>query len=167
MHLVSPTRQAKPPRLDGRRVIFEIAADGAWIPCAISEAAILDVAGRKHMRPNELLGVFLRAQPRIEAIAQAKLKSRGGYVRGILKGDGPSVAVLDCQGRLRVPGALASGVVSQAPIRRRPSVRAAAMTMCPGPGCSVMRSSAARAPAHAARASSPGGLATLLFSRPP
>ena len=29
---------------------------------------------------------------------------------------------------------LAGGVVSQAPIRRRPGVRAAAMTMCPGPG---------------------------------
>jgi hypothetical protein len=33
---------------------------------------------------------------------------------------------------------LAGGVVSQAPIRRRADVRAAAMTMCPGPGCSVM-----------------------------
>jgi hypothetical protein len=32
---------------------------------------------------------------------------------------------------------LVCGVVSQAPIRRR-LVRAAAMTMCPGPGCSVM-----------------------------
>ena len=41
--------------------------------------------------------------------------------------------------RGRVPGSrcVAGGVVSQAPIRRRASVRAAAMTMCPGPGCSV------------------------------
>jgi hypothetical protein len=51
---------------------------------------------------------------------------------------------------------VAGGVVSQAPIRRRAGVRAAAMTMCPGPGCSVRRSSAAQAPAHAARTSVPG-----------
>jgi hypothetical protein len=64
--------------------------------------------------------------------------------------------MLDCQvSRVWFP-VLADGVISQAPIRRRPGMRAAAMTMCPGPGCSVMRSSAARAPAHAARASSPG-----------
>lgn len=109
MHLVAPTRQAKPPRLDGRRVIFEVAEDGAWTPCAISEAAILDVAGRKHMRPNELLGVFLRAQPRIEAIAHAKLHARGGYVRGILNiwsddiepppNEGPALAAAMAQQR--------------------------------------------------------------------
>jgi hypothetical protein len=51
---------------------------------------------------------------------------------------------------------VAGGVVSQAPIRRRASVRAAAMTMCPGPGCSVRRPGAALAPAHAAGASAPG-----------
>ena len=51
---------------------------------------------------------------------------------------------------------VAGGVVSQAPIRRRAGARAAAMTMCPGPGCSVMRSSAALAPAHAEVASAPG-----------
>jgi hypothetical protein len=84
LHLIAPTRQAQPPRLDGHRVTFEIEENGAWLPCAISEAAILDVAGRKHMRPNELLGVFLKAQPQIEAIAQAKLVARQGYVRGIL-----------------------------------------------------------------------------------
>ncbi len=84
MHLISPTRQAEPPRLDGHRVTFEIEENGAWLPCAISEAAILDVAGKRHMRPQELLGVFLRAQKRIEAIAQAKLEARRGYGSGIL-----------------------------------------------------------------------------------
>ncbi len=84
MYPLATARQAKAPRLDGRRVTFEIEEDGGWTPCAISEAAILDVAGRKNMRPGELLGVFLRARPRIEAIARAKLQARDGYVRGIL-----------------------------------------------------------------------------------
>jgi hypothetical protein len=53
-----------------------------------------------------------------------------------------------------VPGAgWRSGLASTHPAPRQ---GAAAMTMSPGPGCSVMRSSAALAPAHAARASSPG-----------
>ncbi len=83
-------------------MIFEIEENGGWTPCAISEAAILDVAGRTHMRPSELLGVFLRARPRIEAIAEAKLQARRGYVRGILNiwsddiepppNEGPAVA---------------------------------------------------------------------------
>ena len=84
MHLIDQLRLANPARLDGHRVTFEIAEHGSWVPCAISEAAILDVAGRRHLRPSELLGVFLRAQTRIEAIAQAKLLARGGYVRGVL-----------------------------------------------------------------------------------
>ncbi len=63
---------------------------------------------------------------------------------------------LEYQGSRACSRCWADGVVSQAPIRRRASVRAAAMTMCPGPGCSVMRSSAALAPAHAAGASLPG-----------
>jgi hypothetical protein len=41
-------------------------------------------------------------------------------------------------GSRAVSRCVAGGVVSQAPIRRRFDVRAAAMTMCPGPGCSVM-----------------------------
>jgi len=62
---------------------------------------------------------------------------------------------LDCQGSCAGSRCVAGGVVSQAPIRRR-LLRAAAMTMCPGPGCSVRWSSAARAPAHAEWASVPG-----------
>ena len=65
-------------------------------------------------------------------------------------------AVLAYAGSCAGSRCVAGGVVSQAPIRRRASVRAAAMTMCPGPGCSVRRSSAALAPAHAAGASVPG-----------
>jgi integrase len=45
---------------------------------------------------------------------------------------------LDCQGSRAGSRRVAGGVASQAPIRRRPGVRAAAMTICPGPGCSVM-----------------------------
>ncbi len=84
MHSIAPAKHATPPRLEGRRVTFEIEVDGAWMPCAISEAAIFDVAGLKHMRPNEMLGVFLRARLRIEAIARAKLLARAGQVQGTL-----------------------------------------------------------------------------------
>jgi hypothetical protein len=45
---------------------------------------------------------------------------------------------LACQGSRAGSRCVAGGVVSQAPIRRRASMRAAAMTICPGPGCSVM-----------------------------
>jgi len=79
-----------------------------------------------------------------------------GKRREIIGGEEGPAAVWLIGGRVRVPGIVAGEVVSQAPIRRRASMRAAAMTMCPGPGCSVRRSSAARAPAHAAEASVPG-----------
>ena len=42
--------------------------------------------------------------------------------------------MLDCRVSRKWFPVLADGVVSQAPIRRRASVRAAAMTMCPGTG---------------------------------
>ena len=57
----------------------------------------------------------------------------GGRSSGAGKG---SVAV-GLSGSCAGSRCVAGGVVSQAPIRRRASVRAAAMTMCPGPGCSV------------------------------
>lgn len=84
MHLIEHERPANAPRLVGRSVTFEIEENGGWMPCAISEAAILNVAGRTHLRPSELLGVFLRARPQIEAIARAKLEARAGHVRAIL-----------------------------------------------------------------------------------
>ncbi len=84
MHLIEQARPASAPRLEGRRVVFEIEENGSWMPCAISEAAILDIAGQKHLRPSELLGVFLRARPRIELIARVKLRARSGHVRAIL-----------------------------------------------------------------------------------
>ena len=64
--------------------------------------------------------------------------------------------VLVVKGSWCVPG-VAGGVVSQAPIRRRASVRAAAMTMCPGTGLlSQMIERGAGGLAHAAGASVPG-----------
>ena len=51
---------------------------------------------------------------------------------------------------------VACGVVSQAPIRRRASVRAAAMTMCPGTGLLSQMIERGRWPAHAEGASVPG-----------
>jgi len=86
---------------------------------------------------------------RCEALGKALRKIIEGRGRGFGRGSGLSGVA--CLSRC-----VACGVVSQAPIRRRASVRAAAMTMCPGPGCSVRRSSAALAPAHAEGRACPG-----------
>ena len=61
-----------------------------------------------------------------------------GKRRKIIEGEEGGWLRLDCQGSRAGSRCVAGGVVSQAPIRRRAGVRAAAMTMCPGPGCSVM-----------------------------
>ena len=77
-----------------------------------------------------------------------------GKRRKIVKGEEGAGCDWIVRGRVLVPGAgVRSGLTSTHPAPRQ---GAAAMTICPGPGCSVMRSSAALAPAHAARTSSPG-----------
>ena len=62
---------------------------------------------------------------------------------------------------------LAGGVVSQAPIRRRASVRAAAMTMCPGTGLLSQKIERGAGAGSCRRGERTRGLATLPFSRPP
>lgn len=72
------------PRLDGRRVLFDVEADGHLVPCAISLTALQDVSERRHFKPAEVLLCFAKAQPRIEEIVRNKLRRRGAHVAGVL-----------------------------------------------------------------------------------
>jgi hypothetical protein len=77
--------------------------------------------------------------------------------RGIIGGEEESFPVWLYGGSCAVPGGVAGGVVSQAPIRRpRQWGRRGAMTMCPGTGLLGQKIEPGRWPAHAAGASSPG-----------
>ena len=112
--------------------------------------------------PSSPLPIPSRRAARSQAGAPAAAQRRGRTSLTPASGGRSSrarkelVVMFDCQVSRAGSRSVAGGVVSQAPIRRRASVRAAAMTMCPGPGCSVRRSSAALEPAHAGRASVPG-----------
>jgi hypothetical protein len=72
------------PRLDGRRVLFEVEADGQAIPCAISLPSLQDISMRRHLRPEDALQCFGEAWPRIEAAALRKLHSRAPVTGGVL-----------------------------------------------------------------------------------
>jgi Protein of unknown function (DUF1488) len=72
------------PRLDGRRVLFDVEADGHVVSCAISLTALQDVSERRHFKPAEVLQCFAKAQPRIEEIVRDKLRRRGAHVAGVL-----------------------------------------------------------------------------------
>lgn len=89
-----------------------------------------------------------------------------GEWREILEDEEGWVAV-GLSGSCACSRSLAGGVVSQAPIRRRVIVLAAAVTMCPGPGCSVRRSSAALSVGSCRMSERARGLVTLPCSRPP
>ena len=75
---------ASRPRLDGRRVLFEVESGGRNIPCAISLGALQDLSGRRHFRPEELLALFERSWPQIEAAVRLKLRSRSPAAAGLL-----------------------------------------------------------------------------------
>ncbi len=72
------------PRVDGRRVLFDVEADGQLVSCAISLTALQDVSERRHFKPAEVLLCFAKAQPRIEEIVRSKLLRRGAHVAGLL-----------------------------------------------------------------------------------
>lgn len=72
------------PRLDGRRVLFEVQADGQAIPCAISLPTLQDIGMRRHLRPEDALECFGQAWPRIQAAALRKLHSRAPATGGLL-----------------------------------------------------------------------------------
>ncbi len=55
MHLVHADSPVSRPRWDGQRVTFDIDDGEGRIRCAISHAALLDIAGRTRFRPS-LLG---------------------------------------------------------------------------------------------------------------
>lgn len=63
-------------RLDGRRVLFEVEEAGILVPCAISLGALQDISARRHFKTAEVLQSFTKAQPRIEAAARHKLRTR-------------------------------------------------------------------------------------------
>ena len=86
----------------------------------------------------------------------------GGRSSGARKG---SVAV-GLSGSCAGSRCVAGGVVSQAPIRRRASVRAAAMTMCPGTGLLSQMIERGAGAGSCRRSERARGLATLPSSRP-
>lgn len=75
---------ASRPRLDGRRVLFEVETEGRSVPCAISLGALQDLSGRRHFRPEELLDLFEQARPQIEVAVRHKLRSRSPASAGLL-----------------------------------------------------------------------------------
>jgi hypothetical protein len=75
---------AEHPRWDGRRVLFDLVADAATTPCAISPGAIQELSSMRHFKPADLLRCFAAARGRIEAIALVKLRTRPLGVGGVL-----------------------------------------------------------------------------------
>ena len=71
-------------RLDGRRVLFEVDEAGERVPCAISLGALQDISERRHFKPAEVMLCFAKAQPRIEAAARLKLRTRYHAAGGML-----------------------------------------------------------------------------------
>lgn len=84
MQAATKRRAAGRPRLDGRRVLFEVQADGYAVPCAISLATLQDIGMRRHLRPEDALECFGQAWPRIEAAALRKLRNRAPATGGLL-----------------------------------------------------------------------------------
>ena len=76
MHLVQAERAVSRPRWDGHRVTFDIDNGKSCVRCAISHAALLDIAERTHLRPPELMDCFIRSRSRIESIAWTKFGNR-------------------------------------------------------------------------------------------
>ncbi len=76
----SPAR----PRWDGSRILFEITAGNEQIPCAISRAALEEIAERRCFKAADLLGCFANAWGRIERLALEKLSARPDGISGRL-----------------------------------------------------------------------------------
>ena len=88
-----------------------------------------------------------------------------GKRREILEGEEGLVAV-GLSGSRAGSRCVAGGVVSQAPIRRRASVRAAAMTICPGTGLLSQKIELGAGAGSCRRSERARGLVTLPSSRP-
>jgi hypothetical protein len=72
------------PRWDGSRVTFEVRDGETLVRCAISRAALLDIAERSHLRPAEMMDCFTRSRRRIEVVALAKFRRRSGPDSGLV-----------------------------------------------------------------------------------
>jgi LSD1 subclass zinc finger protein len=77
-------RPVSRPHWDGNRLTFDIYDGATRVRCAISQAALLDVAERRNLRPAELMDCFMDARPRIEAIASAKFRTRSAHATGLV-----------------------------------------------------------------------------------
>jgi hypothetical protein len=71
-------------RVDGRRVLFDVHEAGADYRCAISLNALQDISARRYVKPAEVLQCFAQAEPRIEAVALHKLRTRMLPTGGLL-----------------------------------------------------------------------------------
>jgi Protein of unknown function (DUF1488) len=77
-HTTSGTR----PRWDGSRVWFEITDGDEHIACAITRAALQDLAEGRYHNGSEMLQCFIEARGRIEELARSKLKATPHRVTG-------------------------------------------------------------------------------------
>jgi len=84
MHVLHNLQPRSRPRWDGNRVTFQLTDRDSCVDCAISRAALLDVAQRSYLPPDGWLACFLKSRDRIEAIALAKLLARPHHASGVL-----------------------------------------------------------------------------------
>jgi uncharacterized protein DUF1488 len=72
------------PRWDGRRVLFQINAGGACVPCAISRDALHGLGNHRPYAPADMVRCFLAYRERIEAIAAGIYRIRPESISGII-----------------------------------------------------------------------------------
>lgn len=85
MHILQDHQAAAArPHWDGTRVTFQIVDQDTLVECAISRAALLDIAQRHHLPADGWMACFMKSRARIEAIALAKFLGRSRDVGGVL-----------------------------------------------------------------------------------
>jgi len=80
----SKTFSSSSRRRDDSHILFEITENDEQVPCAISRAALEDIAGTRCHRTEDLLRCFAKARGRIEKVALEKLRARPSGVSGRL-----------------------------------------------------------------------------------
>ena len=75
---------ASHPRLDGKRILFEIAVVDRRVACTISVNALQELSGHRRFKPPDLLACFAAARARIGEIALGKLRERPSRANGLL-----------------------------------------------------------------------------------
>jgi hypothetical protein len=84
LQILQALRPVSRPHWDGSRVTFDIDDGVVRIRCAISHAALLDIAERSHLRPAQLMDCFIEYRQRIEAMALAKFRNRAAHATGVV-----------------------------------------------------------------------------------